>query len=243
MLLALETATDVCSVALLRTGGEVVGLAETTEPRSHAARLVPLVQDLLAEHGLVPSDLDAVAVSAGPGSYTGLRIGASTAKGLAFVSGAALVAAPSLEALAHASRDRLAEGDVLVTAFRSRRGEVYAAAFRRDADGLTGVLSPAALRLDELPAWLSEAEAPAEGALWTAGEAGAAVAEALNREVHVLDPAEARPSAAAVGALGWARWQGGITEDVAAFEPAYLKPFEAKRGGSIFARLPHRNAT
>ncbi len=239
MLLALETATDVCSVALLDAGGGVVGVAETLEPRSHAARLVPLIGGLLTEHDVVPTDLGAVAVSAGPGSYTGLRIGASTAKGLAWVTGAALVAVPSLEALAFGAlaagaQSRLGAGDLLVAAFRSRRGEVYAAAFACESEGLVTVSSAEAVLLGDLAGRLPE---PA-GALWIAGEAGAAVAEALGRPARVLSPEEARPSAAAVGALGWARWQAGETVEVAAFEPDYLKAFVAKRGGSIFDRLP-----
>lgn len=234
MLLALETATDVCSVALLDKGGRLVSMVETLEPRSHAARLVPLVQDLLAEHDRASSDLSAIAVSAGPGSYTGLRIGASTAKGLAWVTAADLVAVPSLEAFAFGAQGRLVEGDLLVAAFRSRRGEVYAAAFARRDDGLATVSPAEARLLGALPAWLPDYT----GELWIAGEAGALVADALARPARTLSLNELRPSAASVGALGWARWQAGETEDVATFEPDYLKAFVAKRGGSIFDRLP-----
>ncbi|MEM1041753.1 MAG: tRNA (adenosine(37)-N6)-threonylcarbamoyltransferase complex dimerization subunit type 1 TsaB [Bacteroidota bacterium] len=233
-LLALETATDVCSVALVDGDARVTGLAETLEPRSHAARLVPLIQELLAEHGFAPSDLDAVAVSAGPGSYTGLRIGASTAKGLAWVTGADLVAVPSLEALAFGALGRIAEGDLLVAAFRSRRGEVYAAAFGRSGDSLSTLVPAEAVLLDALAAWLPGTE----GTRWVAGEAGALAAEALPTETRVLDPAAVRPSAALVGVLGVRRLAAGQTEDVAAFEPDYLKAFVAKRGSSIFDRLP-----
>lgn len=232
MLLSIETATSVCSVALV-SEGEVVGLAETTEPRQHASRLVPLIQDLLAEHGLVPSDLSAIAVSAGPGSYTGLRIGASTAKGLAWAHGLDLVAVPSLDALALAAQPRLAADACLLTAFNSRRGEAYVALYCNN--GTLGTERPAdALPLGELAAWL-----PAEvTSLTVAGEAGAAVADALDLPTNRLDPAEVRPTAATVGMLGWVRWKAGTLEDVAAFEPAYLKAFVAERGGSIFDRLP-----
>lgn len=230
MLLAIETATDVCSVALVEAG-RVVGVAEVLRPRSHAARLAPLVRDVLAQAEREVADLAVVAVSAGPGSYTGLRIGTSTAKGLAFVSGAALVAVPSLEALALAAVDALDPADLLVAALPSRRGEVYAAAYRA---GLDEAAPAAALTLDELPDWL-----PAhEGRLWIVGDAGQTVADALGREARVLDPARFRPSAAHVGALGWARWQAGQVEDLAAFEPAYLKAFVAKKAGSVFDRLP-----
>ena len=193
-----------------------------------------MVEDVLRRAGATVDDLGAVAVSAGPGSYTGLRIGVSTAKGLAFVSGAALVAVPSLEALAYGARDVLAEGDLLVTAFRSRRGEVYAAAFERSADGLELVAAAAALPLADLPAWLPDHG----GALVLAGEAAPTVADALDGAGRRLDGVRYRPSALHVGALGQARRDGGQTEDVAAFEPDYLKAFVAKRGGDIFQRLP-----
>ncbi len=242
VLLALETATDVCSVALLSIegGGErVVGVGEVLRPRQHAAALVPLVRDVLAQAEVGVGDLAAVAVSAGPGSYTGLRIGASTAKGLAWVAGAVLVAVPSLEALAFGAQDVVREGDLLVAAFRSRRGEVYAAAFARGAEGLRTVAPAAALALDALAGWLPEHA----GTCWTVGEAGALVAEHLPgpcrvSDTRVLDPARLRPAAAHVGALGAARLASGETVDVADFEPEYLNAFVAKRGGSIFERLP-----
>lgn len=233
MLLAIETATDVCSVALLE-GGRLVGVAEVLRPRSHASRLVPLVRDVLAQAEREVADLAAVAVSAGPGSFTGLRIGTSTAKGLAFVGGAALVAVPTLEALALGAVDVLEAADLLVAALPSRRGELYAAAFRAEGGALSEAAPASALALEELAGWLP----PSEGRLWVVGDAGRAAAEASGREARVLEPARFRASAALVGALGWARWQAGQVEELAAFEPAYLKAFVAKKGGSVFDRLP-----
>jgi len=235
LLLALETATDVCSVALL-SDGAVVGSAEVLRPRAHAAHLAPLVRDVLARDGATVADLAAVAVSAGPGSFTGLRIGVSTAKGLAFASGAALVGVPSLEAMAAGAAEALRPGDLLLTAFRSRRGEVYAAAFAAGEDGHLRELAPASgLLLDDLAAWLPEAP----GTVWAVGEAADLAAEALTASGGAARlMRDVRPRAEHVGRLGWARWRAGHTEDVAAFEPAYLKAFEARRGGSIFDRLP-----
>lgn len=237
MLLALETATDVCSVALL-DGDRLVGLAEVLRPRAHAAMLAPLIRDVLAQANCGVGDLTAIAVSAGPGSYTGLRIGASTAKGLAWVCGAALIAVPSLEALAIGAQDVLAEGDLLVPAFRSRRDEVYAAAFRRTPDGLARIADASAVEVGDLGGWLPEHA----GTLWIVGEAGALVADAVHQTVdgaaRVLNPVRFRPSAAHVGALGAAKQVAGDFVDVAAFEPEYLKDFVAKRARPIFERLP-----
>lgn len=233
MLLAIETATDVCSVALF-DGTRAIGLGEVLRPRAHASTLTPLVRDVLAQAERTTDDLTAVAVSAGPGSYTGLRIGASTAKGLAWAHGTDLIAVPSLEALAFGCQDVLASDDLLVTAFRSRRNEVYAAAFRLYDDTLESAAEAAALPLDDLPGWLPDFEST----LWIAGEAGATIADALPVPARLLDPSRFRPSALHVGALGVRKLKAGETVDIASFEPDYLKDFVAKRGGSIFERLP-----
>lgn len=230
LLLALETATDVCGAAL-HDGRRVVADAAVRLPRSHAARLVPMVEGLLAHVGAEAADLDAVAVSAGPGSYTGLRIGASTAKGLAWAAGAALVAVPSLEAMARAAWPA-AGFDPILAAFPSRRGEVYAARFRPAADGLVPLGEPTALTLAEAESW-----APSDDeALTLVGPAAGAVAEALRRagygRFRVFD---AEPSAIHVAALGAERLESGRTENVAAWEPYYLKAFVAGPPRPIFS--------
>ncbi|RMH54049.1 MAG: tRNA (adenosine(37)-N6)-threonylcarbamoyltransferase complex dimerization subunit type 1 TsaB, partial [Bacteroidetes bacterium] len=112
-LLALETATDVCSAALAE--GDRLLVEETLyRARLHAERLVLLIEDVLRHADLTPAAVAAVAVSGGPGSYTGLRIGVSTAKGLAAATGAALVAVPSLEAQAAAVAPFAAAGDLIL---------------------------------------------------------------------------------------------------------------------------------
>jgi tRNA threonylcarbamoyladenosine biosynthesis protein TsaB len=228
LLLALETATDVCSAAL-HDRARVLADASVRLPRSHAARLAPMIADLLGYVGAVPGDLDAVAVSAGPGSYTGLRIGASTAKGLAYTTGAALVAVSSLAAMARAVWPN-AGFDPILAAFPSRRGEVYAARFRPDADGLVPLGEPAALVLDEAAAW-----APTDAALTVVGPAAGAVAEAL-RHAGRLDCRvfEAEPSAIHVAAIGAEKLENGQVENVAAWEPFYLKAFVAGPPRAIF---------
>lgn len=233
LLLAIETASDVCSVALLAEG-VVIGSAEVSRPRAHAALLAPLVRDVLAHADASPPDLDVVAVSAGPGSFTGLRIGVSTAKGLAFASGAALVAVPTLDALAASVHSLVGPDDLLLAALPSRREETFAGAFALSHDALDAVREPAALAFDALADWLP----PVAGTLWVVGEPGEAIARSLPPGARVLSPLRHRLSATEVARIGWARYRAGAVEDVAAFEPAYLKPFEARRGGSIFDRLP-----
>jgi tRNA threonylcarbamoyladenosine biosynthesis protein TsaB len=90
MVICLETSTNICSVALCNSFG-VVAVRESSENKSHASQLTVFIQELLAQEDLRASDLDAVAVSKGPGSYTGLRIGVSTAKGIAYAASIPLI--------------------------------------------------------------------------------------------------------------------------------------------------------
>ena len=86
LILCIETGTDICSVGIAR-GGELLSLRESDEGRDHARKVGLFVDELLRETGIAPDELDAVAVGRGPGSYTGLRIGVSFAKGLCYASG------------------------------------------------------------------------------------------------------------------------------------------------------------
>ena len=139
LLLNIETATEVCSVSLAREG-EVIGLRESVEGQNHSVLLGVYVDELLREHGVRVEDLDAVAVSMGPGSYTGLRIGVSLAKGLCFGGDVPLVAVGTLQALAAAVADRVAEEDALYCPMiDARRMEVYTALFNRAGNAVQPV--------------------------------------------------------------------------------------------------------
>ena len=239
-LLALETATDLCSVALL-DGDHVAVELTLARPRAHAENLVPLLRDALRYGGVEASALEAVAVSQGPGSYTGLRIGASTAKGLATALDVPLVAVPSLEVLAAAVAPAASPGDVICAAFNARRDEFYAAAFERGPDGtLAALRETAALEASSVPEWLA---APAGRRVWLVGEGAAGIEAALAaagaEDLHRPGAPFDVPSAGWVGRLARPRLAAGRVEDAAAFEPFYLKEFVAKKPqSSIFERLP-----
>ena len=128
-ILMIETSTDCCSVALSGDGRILAEVVDPT-PRQQSAMLAPHISQVLQEAGLTVADLDAVAVSEGPGSYTGLRVGVSTAKGLCFGGGKPLIGIDTLQILA-----LQAEGsfDRIVAMIDARRMEVYAATF--DGDG------------------------------------------------------------------------------------------------------------
>ena len=140
-IILLETSTSLCSVALLE-GDEITAVRHSSEPRAHAAMTAPYVKEILDERGLKVSDCDAVCLSMGPGSYTGLRVGSSTAKGLCFGGGIPLLAVSTLEVLvAQALSEGLPEGcRYIVPMIDARRMEVYSALFSADGQQLSEVV-------------------------------------------------------------------------------------------------------
>ena len=135
LILNLETASPACSVSLCRDG-QVIGFRESTGDRSHATRLTGFIQELLEEFHLTADNLDAISVSTGPGSYTGLRIGASVAKGLAYGAGLPVIGIPTLKALANGYRLNPLHADIMAASelpvllcpmLDARRMEVYSA--------------------------------------------------------------------------------------------------------------------
>ena len=235
ILLALETSTETCSVALLRDES-VVSEMSLNRDRAHAESLVPMIEDVLRFGGLAPADLDAVAVSSGPGSYTGLRIGASTAKGLASALDLTLVAVPSLEALAEAVRPFARPGDFIGAAFHARRDEAFAALFEVQAGTpLIQRRETQAIGVEDIRLWL--ASEPARS-VWLVGDGWRLLGEDLQR-ISAKVVADVRPSAAPVARLGSWRLRENLIENVVTFEPHYLKEFVAKRpSASAFEKLP-----
>ena len=219
MRLALETATDRASVALGMSAvgafeGEIVGA------RRHAAGVVPMIDDLLHRAGATLDDLTAVVLSDGPGSFTGLRVGASVAKALVQARGLALWTAPSLmvraAGAAHPGATVLAVSDAL-------RGEVYAAAYRFDADAVITLLPPSVWHPDRLTGSASRPDLlvgdASEGAVRTL-ELWAGVA--------LIRPPAGSPRARALLSL-MDRTGGTVrVESMERWEPAYGRPAEAQ---------------
>jgi len=223
-ILALDTATRTCSVALVRDG-EV--LAERTErgAANHAATLPQLVADVLDEAGERLAAGDAVAVAIGPGSFTGLRIGLSFAKGLAFASGLRIVGVPTLDALALAAPPW---DGVLCAALDARKQEIYAALYGRDDRDarIVRLGAPVALGAADLIAALTPPcsiigdVVEAYGALFTAS---------LGAGVRLLASDAHPPRAAATARLAAARLRAlPAGDDLIALTPAYLRPPEAE---------------
>lgn len=137
-ILLIETSTDTCSVALSSEKG-ILSAREALRTRDHASVLLPFVDEILCEAGMKTTDIEAVAISCGPGSYTGLRIGLSTAKGICFALGVPLIAIPTLKAMAAGMLERgIAANTLLSPMLDARRMEVYTALF----DGELNKISP-----------------------------------------------------------------------------------------------------
>ena len=136
LILNIDTSTSVCSVALAKDG-KVIEIKENNEGLNHSVLLWTYIQEVLQEHALEVQDLDAVAVSMGPGSYTGLRIGVSLAKGLCFGAGKPLIAIPTLQALALAVSAQLKEEALYCPMIDARRMEVYTAFFDQNNQPVT----------------------------------------------------------------------------------------------------------
>lgn len=216
LILSIETATNVCSVAIHREG-VCLGFSETTAEHAHARQLMLAIQELLMRLDLVSSDIQAVAVSAGPGSYTGLRIGASVGKGLAYALNIPLIGIHTLEALAYQAVPYLKESsDMIIPMIDARRMEVYAAVI--DAN--------LSIRQAAHPVILDEHSFQEELSMGTVhflGD-GSQKLQMLVSHRNALFHDDLN-SARTVGVLAHNKFLGKEFVDLAYFEPNYLKEF------------------
>lgn len=150
-ILALDTAALTATAAVIKDGRVAAEVSFTTG-LTHSQTIMPMVDYCLKGAGLTPADIDLYAVSSGPGSFTGLRIGVGTAKALAYASDKKCVGVPTLLALAH----NIAYGGLIVPIMDARRSQVYCAAYRRSGEKMTEVLPPDALDIAELCSKIDE---------------------------------------------------------------------------------------
>ncbi len=221
-ILALETSTTVCSVALL-VGNEVISFRESMEANSHAASLTVFVDEVMKESGMAYANLAAIAVSEGPGSYTGLRIGVSMAKGICYGRGVKLIAVPTLELLAvpvllgeHPEE----EDALIVPMLDARRMEVYAQVMTRALKEVRPIQADI-VDADTYKEYLDK------GTVYFFGNGAAKCMEVINHPNARLVK-DIEPLAKNMAPLAEKRFVEGKFEDVAYFVPFYLKNFVAK---------------
>ena len=234
LLLALESATAWLGVALLR-GSQPVAQWRERAPGMGSDALVPAVSALLRRVDIAPAEVEQLAVSVGPGSFTGLRVAVATAKGLAFGEGPIVAPVPTLKALARGAAWAGAREDQIVAVLDARRGELYAAVY--GANG-TERLAPALLRPEDLAERLS----PVSTCLVGDGVALAAAAlrARLGGHLRCWPPPAGAPDPVAVGRLGaeiLARGGGVRPEELS---PRYLRRAEAevRRAAAVASRQP-----
>lgn len=222
LILSIETGTDICSVAIARDG-ELLSLRESDEGRDHAKKVAVFVDELLDETGISPDELDAIAVGMGPGSYTGLRIGVSFAKGLCYGLQIPLVAVGSLDALTEVAIEDNEAGildvenwdeSILCPMVDARRMEVYTQLF--DSRGVALSQVKAEIVTEE-----SFAQERRERQLVIFGNGAAKCRELLPDAAYI----NVTPSARGLVRLAQRRLDEGRVEDIAYFEPFYLKDF------------------
>lgn len=242
-IILIETSTALCSTALAEDG-TITSYRESSAPKAHASLTAVFVQEMLAERGLTLADCDAVCVSMGPGSYTGLRVGVSTAKGLCFGSGKPLLAVGTLDTLvAQAADEAGAEGRAdaaggagqyryIIPMIDARRMEVYTAVFEptgasATANGIEGSLSysqiteTAPVIIDE-NSFAKELEA---GPVLFIGDGAGKCADVIKHPNANF--CQCHPKASAMLSPALEAFRKGDFKDVAYFEPFYLKEFVA----------------
>ncbi|MBI1397400.1 MAG: tRNA (adenosine(37)-N6)-threonylcarbamoyltransferase complex dimerization subunit type 1 TsaB [Betaproteobacteria bacterium] len=211
-ILALDTSSEFCSAAVL-VGAESHQLLERAGQR-HSQLLIPMVERVLADAGLALSALDGIAVSVGPGTFTGLRIAASVAQGLAFGADLPVAGVGTLDAIAWS-----VDADAILVCTDARMGEVYFVAFTRADASLATHVAPCVRPPDAVPV-------PANG-LWHGAGGGFAVhAAALTQRLRsVLSTvnAEARVEARHVASLARARHPDGFVEAPESLVPLYVR--------------------
>lgn len=222
LILCIETGTDICSVGLSRDG-ELISLRESDEGRDHARNVALFVDELLRENDIAAEELSAVAVGMGPGSYTGLRIGVSFAKGLCYGLQIPLVAVGSLDSMVQVAREDHDAGIidvdnwsdvVLCPMVDARRMEVYTQMFDTQGQPLNEVKAEIVTE-ESFKEWRNERQ------LVIFGNGAAKCREVLNDATYI----NVTPSARGLAALAHQRFEAGQTEDIAYFEPFYLKDF------------------
>lgn len=229
--LALDTATLVSSVALATRDTLLAELTLQTR-KTHSEQLLPHIEQILALAGVQKNEIEAVAVSIGPGSFTGLRIGLATAKALAYALKVPLVGVPTLEAMAFGCP---VPGAILAPTLDAQKGNIYLALYSWSDGGLREVSPARVVHHGEALAELAALNQP----VVILGEAVGLYGDAI-RETTGLSAAEphvAMPRAGCVALLGCRLIDGGARHDVMTLEPLYIRRSEAedlweKRRGS-----------
>lgn len=217
LILSIETATSVCSVAL-HQDGEAVAHTQLFVDRSHSEYLVPIIEDLLKNSNHYPKDLSAVAISGGPGSYTGLRIGTAAAKGFCYGLSVPLISIGTLEAMAYGMRSFVDADTLLCPVIDARRTAIYT--LIADQEGHIRQAPHVAFLdnkqyRDRLP----------DQPLVFFGDGVLKSKSFLMEYKNIRFVEQVVPSALQIGCLAFSKFQQSICENIEAYTPWYLTQF------------------
>lgn len=212
-ILNIETSTKNCSVSLAKHGKTIIIKEVAEQQYSHSERLHLFIETLIIESGISYKDLGAVALSKGPGSYTGLRIGASTAKGLCFALDIPLISIDSLTILAHQIQTT---NGLIIPMIDARRMEVYTAVFDKNHNKTSDIQ---ALIIDE------NSFSDINDTIYFIGDGTHKCKEILTKRNFIFSDKILYPSAEQMAILSFDKFIQNKFEDIAYFEPFYLKEF------------------
>ncbi|MDZ7742529.1 MAG: tRNA (adenosine(37)-N6)-threonylcarbamoyltransferase complex dimerization subunit type 1 TsaB [Bacteroidota bacterium] len=219
LLLHIDTATQICSVALTR-GNKLLSYRESLEKNAHSRNITLFVREVLEESGFDRRTIDGVAVSKGPGSFTGLRIGVSTAKGLCYALGKPLIAVDTLQAMAWGMKEKVAEDVLYCPMIDARRMEVYSALYDGDNRQIREVRAEI---IDEnsFSTWLEKHK------IYFFGDGAPKCRAMIDKHPNAGFDETFQPSARYIAPIASQKYTQQEFEDVAYFEPFYLKDFIA----------------
>jgi tRNA threonylcarbamoyladenosine biosynthesis protein TsaB len=217
-ILALETSALRGTVTVLEDG-RVLGQSELTQRTAQA--LAPAIVRQLEAVGWRPQDIQLIAVTQGPGSFTGLRVGVTTAKTLAYAVGAELVAVNTLEVIASQAPADVVEGDIWAV-LDAQRQQLFAALFRRDSHGVLQIQGET--RIIDNAHWLAELKPPVA----VTGLGLRNLVNLLPTQITIIDDSQWEPQAAAVGQLAYRAYQSGRRDDLWTLTPHYYRQSAAE---------------
>lgn len=212
-ILNIETATKNCSVSIAKNGETILCKEIAEEGYSHAEKLHVFIEEVIAESGVSVQDLNAVAVSQGPGSYTGLRIGVSAAKGMCFALNIPLIAVDTLQTLA--SQVSISEGKI-IPMLDARRMEVYSAVFNAKVE-IERPIQAEIINEDSFADYTDT--------IYFVGDCADKCKAVLTKENFIFLEEIKYPSAREMSKISYDKYQKSDIVDVAYFEPYYLKDF------------------
>jgi tRNA threonylcarbamoyladenosine biosynthesis protein TsaB len=217
LILLLETATTTCSVALSQNGS-ILAIKEVNERNIHASHITLFIEEVMVAANKTYSELQAIAISKGPGSYTGLRIGVSTAKGLCYALDIPLIGIDTIEAMASGFSDssKLSDSSLLIPMLDARRMEVYTGVYRKDLSIVESVRAKIVDK-DSFNEYNNQS-------LFLFGD-GADKFRELFKDQPTINFSDFVTSACHLNALAFKKFHDSDFENLAYFEPFYLKDF------------------